>query len=84
MALLAATNAELSTLSRNVRHLATLLSRGSVQEARVYSALLNTIAADVRRHLSVAASVLADVRTRGGSGRDAKRASPIASGMGHG
>lgn len=49
MASLAATNAELSTLSRNVRHLATLLSRGSVQEARVYSAMLNTIVADVRR-----------------------------------
>jgi hypothetical protein len=58
------TNAELSTLSRNVRHLATLVSQGSGEAARQYKGMLNTIVVEVRRHLSVSSAVLADLRSR--------------------
>ena len=66
MALLVAANAEISTLSRNARRLASLLSEGSVEAAREYKAMLDCMADDVRRHLSLSAGLLAELRSRHG------------------
>jgi hypothetical protein len=57
-------SAELSTLSRNIHHLTALLRQGNVRPAMVYREMLDTLAGDVRRHLTLAASVLADLRPR--------------------
>lgn len=73
MALLVAANAELSTLSRNVRHLASLLARGSVEEARQYKALLDGIADDVGRHLLLSTGHLAELRSRHGLAGPSRR-----------
>ena len=64
LAALAATNAELSTLNRNLRHLATLLGQGSVRAAQEYRGMLVTIAGDVRRHLTLASALMAEMRSR--------------------
>ena len=64
LAMLAASNSELSTLSRSVRHLSTLIGHGSTQAAREYGAMLDTIARDVRLHLSLASAQLADLQSR--------------------
>jgi hypothetical protein len=62
LAALSASNAELSTLNRNVHHLALLLRHGEVSAAREYRRMLDTLGDDVRAHLSLAASVLAELR----------------------
>lgn len=62
LAALTASNAELATLNRNVHHLAALLRQGEVPAAREYRRLLDTLGDDVRTHLSLAASVLADLQ----------------------
>lgn len=54
--------AELSTLSRNLHHLATLLRQGQVRAALEYRGLLDTLGGDVREHLVLAASLLAELR----------------------
>ena len=64
IATLVASSAELSTLTRNIHHLTSLLREGNVQPALVYRDMLDTLAGDVRRHLTLAASVLADLRPR--------------------
>ena len=64
IATLVASSAELSTLSRNIHHLTSLLREGNVRPALVYRDMLDTLAGDVRRHLMLAASVLADLRPR--------------------
>jgi predicted HicB family RNase H-like nuclease len=64
IATLIASSAELSTLSRNIHHLTSLLREGNVRPALVYRDMLDTLAGDVRRHLTLAASVLADLRPR--------------------
>ena len=64
IATLVASSAELSTLSRNIHHLTSLLREGDVRPALVYRDMLDTLAGDVRRHLTLAASVLADLRPR--------------------
>jgi hypothetical protein len=46
-------NEQVSALNRNVRHLTELLSRGSVQAAQQYRAMLDTLGGDVRRHLAL-------------------------------
>ena len=61
---LTASNAELSTLSRNVYHLADLLRQAQVGPALFYRAMLDTLSGDVRRHLALASGVLADLRPR--------------------
>jgi hypothetical protein len=68
LAALIASSAELSTLSRNIHHLTSLLREGNVRPALEYRAMLNTLAGDVRGHLMLAASVLADLRPRRRSG----------------
>ena len=52
-AAIVASNEAVSALNRNVRHLTELLSRGRVGAAQEYRAMLDTLGADVRRHLSL-------------------------------
>lgn len=62
IATLMASCAELSTLSRNVHRLTALLRQANVEPARPYREMLDTLAGDVRRHLELAARVLADLQ----------------------
>jgi hypothetical protein len=59
---LTASNAELSTLSRNIYHLTHLLRQAEVGPALYYRDMLDTLSGDVRRHLALASGVLADLR----------------------
>ena len=61
---LIASSAELSTLSRDIHHRTSLLRQGNVRAAQEYRERLDTLAGDVRRHLSLASGVLADLRPR--------------------
>jgi hypothetical protein len=54
--------AELSTLTRNLHHLTTLLRQGQVRAAQEYREIFDTLGADVREHLAIAASLLAELR----------------------
>jgi hypothetical protein len=75
MAALNASCAELSTLSRNLHHLTSLLRQGQVDAAREYRQMLDTLRDDVRSHLSMASSALADLRpSRQARGRADPRA----------
>lgn len=56
-----ASSTELALLSRDIHHLTQLLRRGSVEAARVYTARHDALDADVRRHLALAATVLAEL-----------------------
>jgi hypothetical protein len=62
---LTASNAELSTLSRNIYHLTHLLRQAEVGPALYYRDMLDTLSGDVQRHLALASGVLADLRPRG-------------------
>lgn len=64
VAALMASSAELSTLSRNIHRLTALLRQANVEPARPYREMLDTLADDVRRHLELAAGVLADLQPR--------------------
>ena len=64
IAALIASSAELSTLSRDIHHLTSLLHQGNVRAAQEYRERLDTLAGDVRSHLSLASRVLADLRPR--------------------
>jgi hypothetical protein len=64
LAALIGSSAELSTLSRNIHHLTSLLREGNVRPALEYRAMLDTLAGDVRGHLKLASGVLADLRSR--------------------
>ena len=57
-------SAELSTLNRNVHHLAVLLAQGSVQAAREYRVMLQALTGDVRSHLQLVSAALADLHPR--------------------
>jgi hypothetical protein len=65
IATLVASSAELSTLSRNIHRLTALLRQANVEPARPYREMLDTLAADVRSHLELAASVLSDLQPQG-------------------
>lgn len=67
IAALTASCAELSTLSRNVHQLTSLLRAGDVEQALVYRDMLDCLSDDVRRHLRQAAQALADLRPGRGS-----------------
>ena len=58
LAALISSSSELSTLSRNIRHLADLLRRSESRAAQEYRAMLDTLASDVNRHLKLAGDVL--------------------------
>ena len=62
LAALIASSAELSTLSRNLHHLTSLLRQGSVRAAQEYRDMLDTVADNVREHLTLASGVLAELR----------------------
>ena len=62
IAALTASSAELATLTRNIHHLSALLHRGEVRAAQEYRRMLDTLGDDVRAHLRLAGSVLADLR----------------------
>ena len=62
LAALTASSAELSTLSRYIHLLTTLLRQGEVHAAQEYRRMLDTLGGDVRAHLSLAASTLAELR----------------------
>jgi hypothetical protein len=64
IATLMSSSAELSTLSRNIHRLTALLHQANVEPARPYREMLDTLADDVRRHLELAARVLADLQPR--------------------
>lgn len=64
IAALIASSAELSTLTRNIHHLASLLRQGESRAAREYREMFDTLAGDVRGHLMLAGRVLADLRPR--------------------
>lgn len=79
LAMLTASSAELSTLSRNINHLTTLLRQGEVRAAQEYRRMLDSLGDDVRAHLSLAASVLAALRPSRRSGRSSEPRRPSAS-----
>jgi hypothetical protein len=60
-AALGASSAELALLSRDITRLTLLLRQGDVEAARQYREHLDTLDADVQRHLDRAAAVLADL-----------------------
>ncbi|MCV2366963.1 hypothetical protein [Roseateles oligotrophus] len=62
LAALVASNAELSDLSRNIHQLTQLLRQGSVRAAQEYSELLQSLEGEVRQHLHLAATALAELR----------------------
>ena len=64
IAALTASSAEMSTLSRDIHHLSNLLRQGDVVPALAYRETLKTLDADIRRHLLLAAGVLAHLRPR--------------------
>ena len=59
---LIASNAELSTLSRNVRHLAALLGRSEMRAAQQYRSMLDGLAGDVEKHLHLVGEALIQMR----------------------
>lgn len=65
LAALTASNAQLSSLSRNIHALTRFLTMGNVPQALVYRDMLDTLDGAVRRHLTQAAGLLADLRPRG-------------------
>jgi hypothetical protein len=76
LAALIASNATMAALSRNLRHLTSLLGQGSIRAAQEYRETLDNVAGAVRRHLSFASAVLTDLRplrvsTRANADRDA-------------
>ena len=66
IATLVASSAELSTLSRNIHRLTALLRQANVEAARPHFQMLDTMAGDVRGHLELAATLLADLQPRRG------------------
>jgi hypothetical protein len=64
LAALIASNAELTSLTRSIRHLTALLGQGDVRAAQEYRRLLDTLSGDVRRHLALASNALADLQPR--------------------
>ena len=64
LAELRASSAELSTLSRNIHRLTVLLRQADAEPARTYREMLDTMARDIRSHLTLAARALADLQPR--------------------
>lgn len=73
LAALTASNAQLSSLSRNIHSLTRLLTQSKVPQALVYRDMLDTLDGDIRRHLREAAGLLADLRPRGAPAESRRR-----------
>ena len=65
---LIASCAELSTFSRNLSHLVSLLRQGAFRPAEEYRPMLATLGTDVREHLDYFTRAMADLQPRRGSG----------------
>jgi hypothetical protein len=65
---LVASNAELAELSRDLRHLTSLLARGESQAARFYRERLDQLADEVRAHLRLGSRVLSELQPQRGPG----------------
>lgn len=65
--------AELSTFSRNLSHLVSLLRQGAFRPADEYRPMLTTLSIDVREHLDYLTRSLADLQPRRGSGMQQHR-----------
>jgi hypothetical protein len=65
--------AELSTFSRNLSHLVSLLRQGAFRPADEYRPMLSTLSSDVREHLDHITRALADLQPRRGSGMQQHR-----------
>jgi hypothetical protein len=65
---LIASCAELSTFSRNLNHLVSLLRQGAFRPADEYRPMLATLGTDVREHLDHFTRVMAELQPRRGSG----------------
>jgi hypothetical protein len=59
--------AELSTFSRNLSHLVSLLRQGAFRPAEEYRPMLTTLSIDVREHLDHLTRSLAGLQSRRGS-----------------
>ena len=64
---LTTSNAQLSSLSRNIHTLTRLLTQSNVQKALVYRDMLDTLDGDIQRHLTQASALMADLRPHGQS-----------------
>lgn len=64
IAALSESTAELATLSRNLHLLSSQLRRGEDESARPQRLMLDTLTRDVRQHLDLASSALADLQPR--------------------
>jgi hypothetical protein len=60
-AALNASASELALLSRDINHLTHLLSKGSVAAARAYQGRIDNLEGDVRKHLELSATVIAEL-----------------------
>ncbi len=60
-AALNASASELALLSRDINHLAQLLGKGSIAAAREYRGRLDSLEGDVRKHLELSATVIAEL-----------------------
>lgn len=60
--------AELSTISRNLSHLVSLLRQSAFRPAEEYRPMLTTLSLDVREHLDHLTRALVDLQPRRGSG----------------
>lgn len=70
---LIASCAELSTFSRNLSHLVSLLRQGAFRPAEEYRPMLATLGTDVREYLDHFTRVMADLQPRRGSGMHQQR-----------
>lgn len=60
-AALNASSSELALLARDINHLTQLLSRGSLAAAREYRGRMDSLEDDVRKHLHLSATVIAEL-----------------------
>lgn len=72
--------AELSTFSRNLSHLVSLLRQGAFRPAEEYRPMLTTLSVDVREHLDHLTRALVELQSRRGSGMQQHRGGTTRSG----
>ena len=72
--------ADLSTFSRNLSHLVSLLRHGAFRPAEEYRPMLTTLRIDVREHLDHLTRALVELQPRRGSGMQQRRSGPAQTG----
>ena len=68
--------AELSTFSRNLSHMVSLLRQGAFRPAEEYRPMLTTLSIDVREHLDHLTRALVELQPRRGNGMQQRRSDP--------